>query len=109
MPRRSAGDLHCNINSQVWLLQLVYVAATATSRRHREARSHRGLGDGDPGSDEPAPFNQQTDVGEARAVNPAPTKLYDQHNTQQAMPVHTRTRAAAQSPLGRGARAENRA
>lgn len=62
-----------------------------------------------PGSDEPALFNQQTNVGEARAVNPAPIKLYDQHNTQQAMPVHARTRAAAQSPLGRGARAESRA
>ena len=65
--------------------------------------SQTPAGDGDPGSDEPAPFNQQTDVGEARAVNPAPIKLYDQHNTQQAMPVHTRTKAAAQSPLGRGA------
>ena len=41
--------------------------------------------------------SQPTKLGQARAKEPAPTKLDDQHNTQ-AMPVRTRTTAAAQSP-----------
>ena len=41
--------------------------------------------------------NQHTKLGPARTEEPAPTKLDDQHNTQ-AMPVRTRTTAAAQPP-----------
>eukprot|EP00964_Phaeocystis_antarctica_P115926 scaffold79904_cov70-Phaeocystis_antarctica.AAC.2 len=41
--------------------------------------------------------NQPTKVGQARAEEPAPTKLNDQHNTQ-AMPVRTHNGCAAQSP-----------
>ena len=46
-------------------------------------------GDGAPGSECPALIkmsNQHTKLGQARAEEPAPTKLNDQHNTQ-AMPV----------------------
>eukprot|EP00964_Phaeocystis_antarctica_P024345 scaffold13644_cov66-Phaeocystis_antarctica.AAC.3 len=42
--------------------------------------------------------NEHTKLGPARPPEePAPTKLDDQHNTQ-AMPVRTRTTAAAQPP-----------
>ena len=50
-------------------------------------------GDGAPGSDDPALIkmsSQHTKRGQARAEEPAPTKLNDQHNTH-AMPVRTRT------------------
>ena len=57
-------------------------------------------GDGAPSSEDPALIkmsNQHLKLGPARPEEPAPTKLDDQHNTQ-AMPVRTRTAAAAQSP-----------
>ena len=58
--------------------------------------------DGAPSSEDPALIkmsNQHTKLGPARTEEPAPTKLDDQHNTQ-AMPVRTRTTAAAQPPQG---------
>ena len=61
------------------------------------ARPAAAPGDAAPGPEEPAPVNQQTKLGSARAEGPAPSKLDNQHNTQ-AMPVRTRTTAAAQSP-----------
>ena len=55
--------------------------------------------DGAPGSEDPALIkkmrNQHTK--QARAEEPAPTKLNDQHITY-AIPVRTRTMAAAQFP-----------
>ena len=59
------------------------------------------------GNDEPTPINQQTKLGEARAAEPAPSKLDNQHNTQ-AMPVRTRTTAAA-VPQGQHTCTESRA
>ena len=50
-------------------------------------------GDGAPASEDPAlkkMSNKHTKPGQARAEEPAPTKLNDQHNTH-AMPVRTRT------------------
>ena len=58
--------------------------------------------DGAPDSEYPALIemsNQHTKLSQARAEEPAPIKLDDQHNTH-TMPVRTRTTAAAQSPLG---------
>ena len=56
------------------------------------------------GNDE---INQETKLGEARAAEPAPSKLDNQHNTQ-AMPVRTRTTAAA-VPQGQHTCTESRA
>ena len=67
------------------------------------ARPAAAPGDAAPGPEEPAPVNQQTKLGEARAAEPAPSKLDNQHNTQ-AMPVRTRTTAAA-VPQGQHTRA----
>ena len=82
------ANLHCNINSLVGCYSSYTVAATGGSDRGGPRETSRLCSTSKPTWER------------ARArVNPAPTKLYDQHNTQQAMPVHTRTKAAAQSPL----------
>ena len=64
------------------------------------AKAAAAPGDGAPGSEDPALIkmgNQQTKLSQARAEEPAPTRLNDQHVTH-AMPVRTRATAAAQSP-----------
>ena len=69
------------------------------------AKPAAGPGNGAPGSVYPALIemsNQHTKLSQARAEEPAPTKLDDQHNTQ-AVPVHTRTTAAAQPPKAKTA------
>ena len=61
--------------------------------------------DGAPSSEYPAlnkMTNQHTRLSQARPEEPAPTKLDDQHNTH-AMPVRTRTTAAAQPPKAKTA------
>ena len=74
----------------------------ALARKEMQANSKPAAApsDGAPSSENPALIkmsNQHTKLGPARSEEPAPTKLDNQHNTQ-AMPVRTRTTAAAQSP-----------
>ena len=85
--------------------------ALARQEMQADAKPAAAPSDGAPSSENPALIkmsNQHTKLGPARSEEPAPTKLDNQHNTQ-AMPVRTRTTAAAQSPLGRDARREPRA
>ena len=76
-------------------------APYAHTGQEMQAKLAAAPGDGAPGAEDPALIkkmnNQHTKLSQARSEEPAPTKLDNQHNTQ-AMPVRTRTTAAAQSP-----------
>ena len=108
---------HCNQPCNLQLLHAIAVdfgsctlsdvprrnsPVTSLARQEMQANAEPAAApsDGAPSSEDPALIkmsNQHTKLGPARPEKPAPTKLDDQHNTQ-AMPVRTRTTAAAQFP-----------
>ena len=115
-PPPTSSTLHCNQPCNLQLLHAIAVGAVARSQTctsqlagnpslarqemQANAKPAAAPSDGAPSSEYPAlnkMTNQHTRLSQARPEEPASTKLDDQHNTQ-AMPVRTRTTAAAQSP-----------
>ena len=89
----------------VYTSQLAGNPSLARQEMQANAKPAAAPSDGAPSSEYPAlnkMTNQHTRLSQARPEEPASTKLDDQHNTQ-AMPVRTRTTAAAQPPKAKTA------